>query len=309
MDNRRFNQRGQGGQRPAGHQSPESTSPMHSSHDGKNAPGRITCTPLPKSVNDLACELINSKRFQNSGLLMQKYSACRIKTGENELSSLEGKGKREFLQILVNQQSDRLVQIVEHSFSRWCEMLGGLGSDWHTEKFSAKTRWRMVVGLGSGSVLETAMTMHPVYGFPYIPGSSLKGLTRAWAEAESGVNKKLIDDIFGPAESQDASQGKVIFFDAMPKKLPELEIDIINPHYKDYYEDKAPPANWLSPNPVYFLAIAPGAHFHFAVASKQKELADRAIAWLKAGLDKYGIGSKTLVGYGHFDVPQSDKSG
>jgi len=38
--------------------------------------------------------------------------------------------------------------------------------------------WRMVVGLGGESVYETSMTLHHIYGFPYIPGSAIKGITR-----------------------------------------------------------------------------------------------------------------------------------
>lgn len=311
MNNRRFNQRRPGSQQPAGYQKSKFTSPTQplSDRQPNNIKPPIIRTNLPKSVNDLACELINSKRCQNIGLLMQRYSACSIQTENKELNSLEEKGKKEFLQILINQKSAGLAQLIKDSFSRWDNMLNDLGPGWHTERFSAKTRWRMVVGLGSGGVLETAMTMHPVYGFPYIPGSSLKGLTRAWAEAQSGNSQQLINDIFGPTESQDASQGKVIFFDAVPEQLPKLEIDIINPHYKDYYGGKYPPANWLSPNPVYFLAVAPGARFQFALASKDEGLAGKAMAWLKDGLDKYGIGAKTLVGYGHFDVTQPVQSG
>jgi CRISPR-associated protein Cmr6 len=39
----------------------------------------------------------------------------------------------------------------------------------------------LVVGLGQSTTLETAVTLHPLYGFPYIPGSSVKGVARAAA--------------------------------------------------------------------------------------------------------------------------------
>lgn len=44
----------------------------------------------------------------------------------------------------------------------------------------AKTTWRMVIGLGSPHVHETAMTWHHTWSIPYIPGSALKGVTRSW---------------------------------------------------------------------------------------------------------------------------------
>ena len=44
----------------------------------------------------------------------------------------------------------------------------------------AKTTWRMVIGLGSPHVHETAMTWHHTWSIPYIPGSALKGVARSW---------------------------------------------------------------------------------------------------------------------------------
>jgi CRISPR-associated protein Cmr6 len=38
----------------------------------------------------------------------------------------------------------------------------------------------IVHGLGGTHVRENSLTIHPVYGFPYIPGSSLKGVVRRW---------------------------------------------------------------------------------------------------------------------------------
>jgi CRISPR-associated protein Cmr6 len=196
-------------------------------------------------------------------------------------------------------------------------MLDGFnGTSWQVKQFTARTRWRLVAGLGIASTLEASMSMHPVYGFPYIPGSSLKGMARACAESlvKKGDEKAqtAINDIFGPDPEDDkkeeARRGKVIFFDAMPEKLPELDVDIINSHYSDYYEGKAPPADWLSPIPVYFLAVRPKTPFRFAVASKDETLAGQADAWLREGLDKLGVGSKTMVGYGHFDVPKDKQA-
>ncbi len=37
---------------------------------------------------------------------------------------------------------------------------------------------RLVIGMGQASVYENGFTLHPVFGCPYLPGSSLKGITR-----------------------------------------------------------------------------------------------------------------------------------
>ncbi|MGQ0794193.1 MAG: type III-B CRISPR module RAMP protein Cmr6 [Deltaproteobacteria bacterium] len=191
-------------------------------------------------------------------------------------------------------------------------------SGWNIGEKKLKTQWRMVVGLGSGSVLETSMMLHRVYGFPIIPGSGLKGLAKAYANTVEGIDDsdKRITDVFGlqPTlkNSQDngdeskpkSSQGKVVFFDAIPVKFPKLKLDIMNPHYQDYYSDssgKTPPADYLSPNPIFFLTLDGGAEFYFAVASREDSLAKLAKGWLENGLKELGVGAKTSAGYGYFE--------
>lgn len=96
-------------------------------------------------------------------------------------------------------------------------------------------------------------------------------------------------------------QGQVIFFDAYPTQPPRLETDILNPHFGDYYGSKnktKPPADYCRPIPSFFLAVAKGSNFLFAVASRDNDLADKANKWLKGGLTELGIGSKTSAGYG-----------
>lgn len=108
---------------------------------------------------------------------------------------------------------------------------------------------------------------------------------------------KPLRDAFGSI----GSAGKVIFFDAIPANPAnlKLDLDVMNPHYSDYYRGgNIPPADYLNPVPVFFLAIAPGSEFLFAVASKEAGLATQAETWLQAGLTKMGVGAKTTSGYG-----------
>lgn len=49
---------------------------------------------------------------------------------------------------------------------------------------SPKTTWRLVCGWGTNPGLETGLTLHPLLGFPYVPGSAVKGLVHSVAEAE-----------------------------------------------------------------------------------------------------------------------------
>jgi CRISPR-associated protein Cmr6 len=147
--------------------------------------------------------------------------------------------------------------------------------------------------------LETNLCLHRIYGFPIIPGSAVKGVTRAWALL--GENLKEDEDLFCRVLGTTEQQGQVIFFDAYPTQVPKLELDILNPHYGPYYSDRqkrTPPADYHSPVPTYFLTVANGTTFQFAIASKDNCVAERAVQWLKKGLTNLGIGGKTAAGYG-----------
>lgn len=69
---------------------------------------------------------------------------------------------------------------------------------------------RLALGLGTASVFETGITLHHVYGFPYIPASSVKGVVRSWivqccfdGKEEDAIADKSFCDMFGcPAEAQ-----------------------------------------------------------------------------------------------------------
>ncbi|HXH11953.1 MAG TPA: type III-B CRISPR module RAMP protein Cmr6 [Alphaproteobacteria bacterium] len=179
-----------------------------------------------------------------------------------------------------------------------------------TQRFAARTQWRLAIGLATGGVLETGgLVLHRLYGFPYLPGSSLKGLALAWARLQDDdrMEKEHLKEIFGTTDAE----GRAIFFDALPAHVPTLEVDIMNPHYRDYYEKNSPPADDLSPSPIFFLTVAAGTSFTFAVALKQRPeetpkatqaLLANAVQCLKDGLKELGVGAKTAAGYGYFEV-------
>lgn len=183
--------------------------------------------------------------------------------------------------------------------SRQVEVLGG-------KILEATTTGRFVSGLGGAHPFETGFVWHRTLGVPYLPGSSIKGALRAWTEQWSkekeGEEKKAeIKRLFG--DSGDAGAGVLIVADALPTKPPKLEVDIVNPHYGDYYRGTDPPADYLSPTPVPFLAVAGGQDFRFALAPRKsggEEAVERGAKLLKEALETIGAGAKTAVGYGRF---------
>lgn len=237
------------------------------------------------------------QRCKNLGLLLDKYPP---QTAIDTSSKSDGKSSW-----LRGFTSDNHIdtQLVENVYKRWQSAIAAM----QAQHFTATTAWRMVVGLGGETVLETDLTLHHLYGIPFIPGSALKGLTRAYVtgEVEGYKSKKIEDDnsaiqrIFGSQERA----GSVIFFDALPiNGKINFDLDIMNAHYPKYYGEKQPPANNQDPNPVTFLTVA-DTTFLFALAPrhpKDTEDVGLAIGWLQKALKDYGIGGKTSAGYGYF---------
>ena len=197
-------------------------------------------------------------------------------------------------------------------------------SGYFVKTFEFKNDYRLIVGLGGANVLETNLSLHHIYGLPYIPGSSLKGLAKAYAvekikedldisyeESESILEKgktenekkgyiKKYRNIFGTQKKA----GIVNFFDAFPFPVNEINIviDIMTPHFKEYYGDdkfQEKPTDTEEPTPIPFLSLE-GQSFKFCLSSSSKEHLDEACLLLKKGLKYLGIGAKTMVGYGYF---------
>ena len=175
------------------------------------------------------------------------------------------------------------------------------------QTFRLATAWRFVTGLGRSHPVENGFAWHHTLGTPYLPGSSLKGLTRAWARDWSDLGADDVARMFGPEANAKLSVGSVIFLDALPVAPVALEADVMTPHYGPWYQGEkgAVPGDWHSPTPIPFLTVAPGQTFLFAVLPRTASAQDRkdcntAATLLKEALDGLGAGAKTSVGYGQF---------
>ncbi|MDR9769308.1 MAG: type III-B CRISPR module RAMP protein Cmr6 [Acetomicrobium sp.] len=239
---------------------------------------------------------------------------------------------------------------------KWLEELKNSG--WIVEDdLRKKTSWRLVVGLGSSHPQETSMTLHHVYGIPYIPGSAIKGMTRHWfilrefekqnlsIEQIKCFEKILNEADFGNKEDEKTDKstlkkfeekfrvnnlkpherlfefvqkhpelinlyqgvfgtqrqkGGVIFFDSYPNGEINLKVDIMNPHYPEYYSGTQVPADWQQPNPIKFLTVE-NTTFCFSLASCDQFLLNSAKTLLEEALRNLGVGAKTSLGYGILD--------
>lgn len=183
---------------------------------------------------------------------------------------------------------------------RWRALTQAAGA----QSFTMQTDWRFIPGLGRKSALEIGFGFHR-YGFPYLPGSAVKGIARAYALFELAEAAELpadspeilnkLDQLLAQPDEEFKKEidraphwhglaahpektaqfravfgtleqaGGAIFFEAIPATAFPLEIDIMNPHFGPYYQGKDAPADWHNPVPVAFLSVPAGKLFHFAV--------------------------------------------
>lgn len=173
------------------------------------------------------------------------------------------------------------------------------------------SKTRLLIGFAGGeTVLENSVSLHPYYGFPVIPGSSLKGITRHYCDEFEDVDKNMIIRIFGSESSDnDAQEGEVIFMDSWPDdwhpdKKGLLELDVMSPHYTSYYNKQSFPSDDQQPVPVIFLAVRKGVKFRFALLPsklcRDESIVVLAKCYLEKALKRFGAGAKTGSSYGYF---------
>ena len=206
--------------------------------------------------------------------------------------------------------------LLKHLQSCQAEQASALFAAHGELKFSPD--WRLIVGIGNESVYETSMTLHHVYGIPYIPASAIKGMIRSFyirekfgldaKGEENALQDKIFCDIFGcqkESHYQEAREGRVFFLDAFPVNKIELEADVMNVHYSDYYGGPTGPLDCLKVNPIPFLTVSKQTQFCLRYGVKKQAdagLLDTVKGWLKTALQQQGIGAKTAVGYGYVAV-------
>ena len=96
---------------------------------------------------------------------------------------IETKESRQpFLQNIIDRcKGAELHRLYEQFHGRYADAIEKLGHA--AEPMTLKTGWRTVVGWGTNPALESGIALHPLLGIPYAPGSQVRGLARAQAEA------------------------------------------------------------------------------------------------------------------------------
>ncbi len=243
------------------------------------------------------------------GLWLDKYIE------EQEKKDTEGpydkdQGKRNGRSDLIKEVASlREPNDYEKFFKRWTKIL----TDYDAQTREAKVKGRMIVGLGSESVLETSITLHHTYGVPYIPGSALKGLAASYADKRLGNPWKKGNPAYKAVFGDTNNAGYITFFDALyipgsGHKGRALYPDVITVHHPKYYQEEknVSPSDWDSPNPVPFLSAT--GKYLIALAApdlgKDSEWIKKAFEILRLALKEMGIGAKTSSGYGRMELEE-----
>lgn len=188
--------------------------------------------------------------------------------------------------------------------------------------FTKTCQSRIVIGQGQPSVLETHTTLHPIYGFPYLPGTAIKGMAAHYCHQELGEQNSdfQMDGSYYPILFGDFNQAAAIQYEDAwlePKAVKNaLCCDVLTPHHRNYQQLqidsdgnsgkaglKNAPRDDDSPNPVPFLAVAGSFTFKLTLnpeAYGMEEWLPIAERIVKAALVRRGLGGKTSASYGIF---------
>lgn len=141
-------------------------------------------------------------------------------------------------------------------------------------------------------------------------------------------NDELFIKIFGGKnEKGESLQGRTIFMDSFPDKKVTIEREVMTPHHQEYYEgseelpldkDRTIPINFLAvkgQDVKYIINIGIDKTINNKIIGKDIITNDEILAKyenktihefisenLTAALEFHGIGAKTSVGYGYFNI-------
>jgi CRISPR-associated protein Cmr6 len=272
--------------------------------------------PLPKLVTSVGLaqrQKDGGYELNNDNLYLALYRLAPKEVGEGTGNDDKSSRKHHYLTALARRW-DKLKSEWESAGSPVTSYAERQGAQLRvlqeagafTRQLELDTEGRLVAGLGYDSPLEVGLSLHPLYGFPYLPGSSVKGVARSFAETVAGASEEDLLVVFGSTTKNETEaqmqQGAVRFLDAIPTAHPDLEVDVMTPHYGAYYigDAPSPPGEWHHPVPVPFLTVAAGATFRFSLYSRDEEALVKAAEWMREGLFWLGAGGKTAAGYGLF---------
>lgn len=241
----------------------------------------------------------------HAGLVFDKFCDVWDDSGDT------GTRKRDFIEaVIAEYQDNRDLQVLVEG---WCNrrraLIAALAPECKQPTAIFTTTEPLVTGFGMNHVLDNGFVWHATLSVPYLPGSGVKGIIRAWVDPDTGWSdeeqwdtaRRLFGDAGEPGRPG-SGVGSLVVFEALPVTVPAVAIDVMNVHHQRYYQHGEPPGDYEAPVPVYFLTVAAGATFEFGLAPRPgvgtPDDVQLGFALLRDALSVLGFGAKTAVGYG-----------
>lgn len=199
----------------------------------------------------------------------------------------------------------------------------------HVRRLLLRVEWRMVSGHGlQFGVLDNGLALHGTYGWPTLPGSTLKGLASAGARSQGAETEAVVRALGGPrprskdeprAGREEHRRGSVCFLDALPdQSTMKVHDDVITPHQHPYYtstdtriretaqvgQKPSLPGEHHNPVPLPFLSIS--GDLRVDLMGDDAGDLDSVVEWLGEVGEELGGGGRTTAGYGYFECVQVD---
>lgn len=270
--------------------------------------------PIPINQQNLLKERGCNFSLYSPRMVCWMQEGGELKSDKDAVSKLREVSEKSF-------QFSELAKGLEKKQKLQSEYLASLKKDGiQTFTITAKTFSPFITGLGSGHPTETGMILDRNLGVPYIPSSSIKGVLRLSyainiANGRTEVPDSELEKYFGSADTNKSKRGQLMFLDAYPKGKVELKLDIMNPHFSNYYSGgNIQPVETESPNPIKFLTVKQGTEFVFNCAYLSFDENNRSNENVKSDVEemfktaftKVGFGGKTSIGYGRFEKLNSN---
>lgn len=169
-------------------------------------------------------------------------------------------------------------------------------------KYKPQTRLMLGIGGESPYITILLMTLHQIYGLPYIPATAIKGCLRNYWEEEERKSVSIKKLLGVDREEKENSKGCLVFFDTFPEEY-SLAFDSLTPHNAEYFKGKGKaPADMEKKIPLYIPCVTKGSSFKIHIACTDPEEWEKnnsvIMDSLKNALCEYGVGAKTALGYG-----------
>lgn len=277
--------------------------------------------PLPHAIVDCLKDRPHPREGDNLGLWLDKYLPLAPDSFELKAEARTDILSRFFCARKLGRpiawRSRSASEVVARQ-AQSCEAMFGKEGTYYL-RLPMRVEGRLLIDYARLSTIESSLSFHATLGVPRIPGSALKGLLRATMRSEGDPE---LDELLGSPDlerdnDKTHKRGRLVLFDAFPDGSFELDLDVLTPHFGDYYGDttgKTPPADWLAPVPTTFLTVVHTTFVLFAGVlpppqrksesetenppTPAKDLLIKVKERLTAGLWEEGIGAKRAAGYG-----------